>query len=971
VATDVPAERWQRIEALYHAALQRSTDARTRFLNEQCADDPVLRVQVETLLSAIPSADRLFDSDPEPTATATPALLVGQDLSPYRLTAFLGAGGMGRVYRAHDPRLGRDVAIKVLPHLTADPDRLQRFRQEARAAAALNHPNIVTVFDVGEHAGVPFIVSELLDGETLRDVLRRGAVPARVAIAYAIELANGLAAAHDKGIIHCDIKPANVFVTHDGHVKVLDFGIARLTEAAEQSAVAADAPAAAIGTVGYMSPEQLRGVTVDRRTDVFSFGAVCYEMLTGCRAFRGDAPADVARSILQDDPPESTNAKAPEFADTMWIVRRCLEKSPQSRFESLRDVALLLSAAPAHATPVAQGAGIGSDDVSSFDRTGRRRFLAVAGAVAGLATIAVAFGAARIVRDRAPTTLQHLRLPLELGPDATSFDAGVPFALSRDGSRMVYRALGPGGRVQLVVRAFDRDQATPLAGTEGGGDPFFSPDGEFVAFLADSQLKKVSLRGGNPIVVCDGGEDGGTWTDDGNIVLPLHVFGPLYRVPATGGPPQPLTTLAGEASDRWPQVIPGAHAVIFTAAALVGDFEHATVEVQSLETGRRKTLVRDAYFGRYAASGHLVFIRRGILYAAPFDIRTLEVQGAAVPILHDIFTTPQRGLGLVDIAANGTLAYVQGRPDRRLVQVSADGRVHVLRPAPATYDYGLRVSPDSTRLAFAAPGAAFDLWTYDLVRDVMTRLTFDAANENLPVWSPDGTHVAYQCFIGQSSIPPKICWTRSDGAGEPTVLLQSNGRLRPYSFSPDGKLAFGEWRPDTKWDLWVVPIEDARTDHPRVGARHVLLKTAFNEDMAMISPDGRWVAYESDESGTTEVYVRPMFESVGKWRVSRDGGTDPVWSRAQRELVYRSSQGLMAATYEGNVRGFVPAAPRLLVDNSRAQAVVNDSHAWFDVTSDGSVVMIAREPDNHSAPHLTIAVNFFEELRKAAPAVER
>jgi hypothetical protein len=407
-------------------------------------------------------------------------------------------------------------------------------------------------------------------------------------------------------------------------------------------------------------------------------------------------------------------------------------------------------------------------------------------------------------------------------------------------------------------------------------------------------------------------------------------------------------------------VIPGAKAVVFTASALIGDFEHATVDVQSLQTGQRKTLVRDAHFGRYAASGHLLFVRRNTLYAAPFDVQKLELAGASFPILENIANRLQSGIALFDVAENGPFIYEQGQPDQhRLVWLDRDGHLEPLR-APATrFEFGLRVSPDGTRLAVAMPAASFDVWTYDWGRDALNRVTFAPANDMNPVWSPDGAHLAYHCTRDTTS---NICWSRADGAGEPVLLMTSQYSLTPYSFSPDGKmLTVGESRPDTKSDLWMLPVDDARSDRRRAGQPSVFLKTPYNEQAAMFSRDGRWVAYQSDESGPNEIYVRPSSGPARKWKVSTNGGTDPVWSRAKDELVYRSGQGLMVSSYETSDGAFAPAKPRLWVEKK-------DISQWFDLMPQGDKVVVVDDVrEEGGSSRVTFMLNLFDELRRMAP----
>jgi Tol biopolymer transport system component/predicted Ser/Thr protein kinase len=848
-------------------------------------------------------------------------------LGPYEILAAIGAGGMGEVYRARDPRLNREVAIKV-----SAAQFSERFEREARAVAALNHPNICTLYDVGPN----YLLMEYIEGAA-----PKGPYPLDEALRIAGQVADALEAAHEKGIVHRDLKPANIKIKPDGSVKVLDFGLAKqsrdregaVTENSPTISMAATQAGQILGTAAYMSPEQARGKPVDKRADIWAFGVVLYEMLTGRRPFEGEDLAETLAAVIHKEPDW---AQAP--AKVRRLLRKCLEKDPKQRLRDITGVSLLLEEAP----PVKAG----------FNKLP----WAVAGALAVIA--AIALWAPWRTASR-PTEQPLVRLDVDLGPGvALGGLGGVNAILSPDGTRLVYVSQG-----RLFARRLDQLQATELGETQGATSPFFSPDGRWVAFFAQGALKKVSVDGGSAITLCPASATftGGSWGEDGNIIAALVPAGPLSRIPAGGGAPTPVTELAhGEATHRWPQILPGGKAVLFTAHTMIGGgFEGANIEVTSLQDGRRKTLQRGATYGRYLSSGHLIYVNRGTLFAVPFSLDTLAVRGTPAPVLDQLAYSTQFGSADLDVSRNGTLVYRSGEGAATVsVQwLDGAGKTQLLgvKLSPIFY---LRFSPDGQRLALSGG----DLWVYDPQRDSMTRLTFDGKTVDYPVWSPDG-----RCILFHS--PEGMFWTRADGAGKPQRLTQSQEAQYPGSFTADGsRLAFSQSANATASDLWTMPVESDGAGL-RAGKPEVFLQTPFNEAYGRFSPDGRWLAYASDESGTFQIYVRAFPDKGGKWQVSNSSGLFPVWSRNGRDLFFRTLDNqIMVAAYSVKGDSFAPDKPRAWSEKRLANLGFAGN---YDLAPDGkrvAALLPAEGPGEQQAQnHVIFLQNFFDEVRRRAP----
>jgi len=856
---------------------------------------------------------------------------------------------MGEVYRARDTKLKREVALKVLPDAFAgDPERMVRFQREAEVLASLNHANIAQIYGVEERV----LVMELVEGDS-----PKGPMPFDEAWKIAAQIAVALEYAHEKGIVHRDLKPANVKVTPDGVVKLLDFGLAKAfsepvagapTDAANSPTLTMNATQMGVilGTAAYMSPEQAKGKSVDKRADIWAFGVVLYELLTGQRAFEGDDGSETLAQVLTKQPDlQKVPAKARR------LLQRCLDKDPKQRLRDIGDAKELL------------------DDQASLAAAAVRERFSNTGWIAtgALALIAVT---ALWIAWRATRPVDHPlnRLSVDLGPEALT-GLNTTVAISPDGRRLVFPARGADGKQQLATRLLDQAESTLLPGTEGGSDPFFSPDGQWIGFFAGGQLKKISVQGGPPVVQSYGNRapQGASWGEDGSIVEAVAPFVNLALVPAAGGAPKPLTRLApGEISHRWPQVLPGSEAVLFTASGAPTGMDNANIEAISLKTGQVKVVQRGGYFGRYLPSGHLVYVHQGILFGVKFDPVRLEVRGIPTPLVEDLAANPTTGGGQFDFSARasgpGTFLYLAGTGNAqtwRVAWMDSSGTMKSLISAPGEYG-GLALSPDGRKLAFFQG----DVYVYDPQRDTTTRVTF-TGKTGLPIWTPDGKHIVYQ----DHSSGFALSWIRSDGGGEPQRLLEGQVNPTPWSFSPDGHWLAYQTQESTGNDLWTLPVDLSDPDHPKAGKPEIFLRTPASERTPKFSPDGRWIAYQSDESGNDEIYVRPFpARSGGKWQISIGGGSYAFWSKTGGELFFETPDNrIMVVDYSVDGDSFVPGKPRLWSDKQ----LFNLGVLNLDLAPDGKRFAVLTQPEAapgvNGSVHIMMLQNFFDEVKRRIP----
>jgi len=895
-------------------------------------------------------------------------LAPGDHLGPYEIQASIGAGAMGEVYRARDPRLGRDVAIKVLPGShTNDPERLRRFEVEARAAAALNHPNILAIYDIGARDGVPYVVSELLEGQTLREQLAAGPLSVRKAVEYAVQIARGLEAAHEKGIVHRDLKPENLLVAPNGRVKILDFGLAKLADApaapesgTDQTRTSLTVPGVVMGTVGYMAPEQIRGLPTDHRADIFALGSILYEMLSGRRAFRGDTTADTMMAILKE-PPAPLPAERNLPAALERIVDRCLEKAPIARFQSAGDLAFALEGLSSHsdAAPVTRG------------RPGARNGATLAWGLAGLFALTTLALAVLLFRSAPPDTAPTYRSSI-LPPEHVAFSTQVPaggLAISPDGRRLVFTAEEQEGPRMLWVRSLDGLSAQPLAGTENGGYPFWSPDSKYIAFFSGNKLKKIDAAGGSPVVLCDTPRSsalaaGGTWNRDGVILFALATA-PIFRVSAVGGTATPATALdeqVGETQHWAPFFLPdGRHFLYFAAGSKAGGPDDPNgVYVGSLDSSERKLLFPGGSNAKYA-DGYLIFPRERVLVAQPFDPARLELRGDPVPVADQISVGGLSGrTGAFSVSETGVLAYQSGFQevrsqltwwDRATKQTTGIG-------APAAFG-DVELSPDREQAAVSVldpEKRTRDVWLFDVARGVRTRFTLEPTDEQTCIWSPDGTRAVFNAR-------PKgyfdLYEQAVNGASGPELLLGDAQNKTPWSWSPDGKFlmystggfAIGNY------DLWVLPM----TGDPAARKPAPFLQTPFNEYNARFSPDGRWVAYVSNETGSYEVYVTKFPGPIGKVPISAGGGDLPRWRADGRELFYVAHNSeLMAAAVNGQGDEFEVGASRTLTELHAPPG----GRYPYDVSRDGQRFLVNTIVEAIALPPITLVVHWTAGLQR-------
>ncbi len=816
-------------------------------------------------------------------------LNAGTKLGPYEILAPVGAGGMGEVYRAKDTRLGRDVAVKVLPaSLSSSAELRQRLDREAKTISALSHPHICTLHDVGHQDGVDYLVMEFLEGETLADRLGKGTLSMDQALRIAIEIAGALDAAHRSGIVHRDLKPGNVMLTKSG-VKLLDFGLAKLA-VPDKSAVsqATSLPTALqesqplttrgtiLGTFQYMAPEQLEGGEADARSDIFAFGCVLYEMLTGQKAFTGKSQASLIGSIMSSDPPPISSIQPMIPASLDRIVKGCLAKEPEHRWSTAHDVMLQLQW-------IAEGGSMAGVPAPVVARRKNREKLAwglFAAALAGAAVLGIGFF------RRAPKPAPLVRFDVVPPSEVATMD--VP-RISPDGRYLAFDATDMEGKARIWIRPLNSLTAQPLMGTDGGVRPFWSPDSRYVAFIADGVMKKVDVTGGPPTKICDapGGSDG-TWSSAGVILWDGTGTDPIYRVSAAGGTRAVAVALDAakkETSVGWPQFLPdGKHFIYLVTGEKQED---SAYWIGSIDSKEKKMLAPAQTLVQYAPPGYLLFVRDRTLVAQPFDASALKITGEAVPLAEKI-GTDNVGLARFSVSNDGVLAYRTGETGGRLLWRDRAGRELDTLGDPGDYANPV-LSAAGDRLAFNltdAGTAKGDIWVRDLARGVNSRFTLGAGNNVRPVWSPDGATIVFGSDRGG---PFDLYEKSARGSGEEKLLFKSDEAKSASSWSSDGRyIAYVSRNPKTQFDLWALPTFGDRKPIP-------IAVSPFNEAAGVFSPDGRSIAYVSNESGRDEIYVQTFPGPGGKWQVSNGGGGDPSWRGDGKELFYRSpDQKLMA-----------------------------------------------------------------------------
>jgi hypothetical protein len=899
------------------------------------------------------------------------------------------------VYRARDTNLGREVAVKILPEAFAhDPERVARFRREAQLLGALNHPHIATIYGLeeanpstGSGQAVHFLAMELVEGETLADRLRAGPMPVTEALTLARQVADALQAAHERGIVHRDLKPANIALTVEGQVKVLDFGLAKALGPAEAGhsvddrgvrlqpdltasptlSLAATQAGMILGTAAYMSPEQAKGKPVDKRSDVWAFGCVLYEMLAGKRAFDGEDIGDTLAAVLRAEPDW---AALPSGVPTpiVTLLRSCLEKDRRSRTADIAVATFVLD----RAAQLVERAGVaGSADDTRADpayvRTARRR-VALVGAAAVVVTSAIVGAAVWWSMRPAPPSVVRTTIATTESTALVTAGGDLDVAITPDGSRIVYR-----GTNQLLVRVLNQIEPDVLGGLGLPRSPFISPDGQSIGFYDGQFLKKVAITGGPPVTIApvNGFSRGATWGPDGTIVFATTASATgLQRVSAAGGEPMVLTKPDRERGDGdhlWPEFLPGGEAVLFTIDPLTGGPDNAQVAVLDLKTGASKVLVRGGSHAHYVPTGHLVYGVAGTLRAVPFDLERLEVIGTPALVLEGVWTTPS-GAANIAVAANGSLVYVAGlaRPASRntIASVDRQGRVSPLPGVPPDTYRDVRVSPDGARLALAT---RTDVWTYEFARATLSRLTTDPADDRSPLWTPDGQRIV---FTSGRAGYLELFWRPADGTGTDERLLSRAKDLVNLSadgWSADGKhVLFTEVSPASPVNqcaIGQIPIE-------RSSDVRILVKSDFCNQFSAISSNGRWMAYQSTVSGREQIYVERYPELGSRQQISTDGGVRPLWSRDGRELFFSgldSRQMFVVPVQSGTT--LVAGRPQVLFEAAMVEFFPGGLRP-YDLAPDGRFIVIRpaeEETGSSTAPSLILVQNWTEELKRLVP----
>ena len=964
---------WTELKEAFFAAVEGGPAERSRHIAALAAIDPELSERLEALLAADDrgeSIQQLFQAEPVPADHPT-------RIGGYDVIGVLGVGGMGEVYRARDARLQRDIAIKVLPAaLASDRERLARFEREAQVLASLNHPNIAQVYGLDESGGRPALVMELVPGPTLATVI--AGYPDKVlalteALTIARQIADGLDAAHEKGIIHRDLKPSNVALTQDGEVKILDFGVAKSVDA-RRAAPAAGATDAGVvlGTPAYMSPEQARGLTVDKRTDIWAFGCLLYELLTGRQAFAGKTASDSLAAVLERDPDLSiVPARTPPGVRS--LLRHCLEKDPKRRLRDIADARLAMDDALNPSSRDNSGSVVSDDHSRAAALRTRLAWL-----LAGVAVAAVAVTVTMQLRagpspqsDQGRRTIASLVLPRAMrlaGNDLDAQAAETRFAVSPDGRRLALIAADESGRAQLWLRDLGSAAFQPLPATENASFPFWSPDSASIGFVAAGKLKAIRLSDGTVITVNDAGFRVAAWNRDNLILFAPTRSSPLHLVPASGGSPTPVTTLdkaSGEVQHGYPAFLPdGRRFLYFAIGSATSALDPRGIYLGSLNAAEpARLLLAGATQARYA-SGHILFVRNGTLMAQPFTLESGQLRGAPVPLVEDVKLSTAGATGATaafSVSDNGVLVYQAAlRTESRPVWFDRAGRQLGALAAPA--DYGdVALSRDGTRLAVSVTDptrSTRDLWLYEIDSGRAQRLTVDPADEFAPVWSPDGTRLL---FSSASKGLVDLHIKDVNTAGEPLRFDVDNLGLGRYAsdWSRDGRyiMYIGGGRAIARSDLWLAPVADPRG----AGA---LLESTFVETHGRFAPRGRWFAYAANTTGQLEVYVDRFPDLGAKHLVSTKGGRWPRWASDGRELFYVSPENqLMAVAITATRDRLDVGVPRALFTIRPRPPVRLDAYP-YDVSPDGERFVVNTLMEDTTANTITIVLNWLDGLTK-------
>jgi eukaryotic-like serine/threonine-protein kinase len=976
-----------RLRTVFESALARPPAERSRYVECACAGNAALIDEVERMLRADAAHHRFLDGNVlQPADRLHPGDIVATHLE---VLETIGRGGMGEVYRARDTKLGRDIALKVLPRMRiglgtsaergvfgaqSDDDQLARFKREAQVLASLNHPNIAAIHGLEESDGIHALVLELVAGPTLADRLEEGPIPLEDALPIARQIAEALEAAHERGIVHRDLKPANIKLRPDGTVKLLDFGLAKILQpdvmvdgdiggSSTLTSPSLVRHGVILGTAAYVSPEQARGREADRRSDIWAFGAVLYEMLSGRRAFPGDDVSDTIAGVLRR--PLDWSALNPSMPLSIrQLLSRCLERDIRRRLRDIGEARIVLE------DPTAAGPnGTSSVTAQPLHPPRWRRVVtplaaAIVAATGVGATVWVATrpSAPRVSRFAVLTTANNA-----LSVDAQSRD----LTMTANGTHIVYKGGIRGSRTQLFVRGLNELEPTPLTAPGLPKGPFSSPDGQWIGFFEPGRpvtLKKVAITGGPVLELSgvDGPSRGATWGEGDTIIFATAALSTgLQRVSSAGGTPTVLTTPSSERGERdhlWPQFLPGGQGVLFTITAAAGGIDASQVAVLDVTAGTWSTLVRGASQAQYVSSGHLAYVAGGALWAVAFDLGSLKTIGTASPIVSHVVTLPS-GTAEFDIARNGTLAYVTGgthATPRTLVWVDRQGHEETIA-APARPYVATRLSPDGTRVALEIEDQNHDIWVWDLTRKTLTRVTTDPGADRSPVWMPDGRRLLFSSQAG--AVLGSLFWQAADGTGTAERLLPD----RPYVQRPSSVVAGGTRVLFMEGaDLMMLTLDQDRGVQP-------VIQTAQSEQNGAISPGGRWLAYDSNDSGPSQIFVRP-FPNANDWKVqvSTGGGSQPLWSKNGRELFYLATDGAIMSVAVDLGRRWTAGMPTKVIESAYFGGVSNSSPRTYDVSLDGQRFLMLKQvarPDESAVPaRIVVVQNWVEELKRLVPS---
>ncbi len=907
--------------------------------------------------------------------------MVGQTILQYKILEKLGEGGMGVVYKAQDTKLDRFVALKFLPsHLAASEQDKARFIQEAKSASALNHPNVCTIHDISEHDSQLFIVMEFVDGKSLKD--KKEQLGAKQILEIGIQVAEGLAAAHEKGIVHRDIKPDNIMIRKDGIVQIMDFGLAKLYTSGNVSRLTK--AGTTMGTMGYMSPEQVQGLDVDHRTDIFSLGVVLYELLAGESPFKGVHETAIMYEIVNVDPAPISAVKEGTDPELDHIILECLQKEKDDRCQSAKELAkdlrkikkstgqtnsraysVLRSTSHPAAAQKKNETPSGSFVLEIMNRRidlSKIFGLAILPWVIILLTAALT--ATWLIFRNAASEEIVTKFALDIGQDKVLDISAYPaLSISHNGKLIVFKANN-----HFYLRKMNSMESTPIEGIENCSSPFFSTDDKWIVFFRNGKLEKMSLTGGTPVTLADAPDNrGGTWGKNGDVVFSPFAVSELKLVSGDGGTAKSITTIDtvnNERTHRWPSFMPDGKHVLFTVGLLSSPdyYENARIDVVDIKTGERKTVFRGASNAKYVSTGHLFFSRSGVLYIVPFDADKLEVTGQPVPVVQGVYSETTTGITNYVVSDNGTLVYLPGAVEgesRKIVKINMKGETTVIDSGSHPY-IEPKLSPDNKKVAVVIrDGENFDIWIFDIAARTLNKLTFGGLNRT-PLWSPDGRSIAFfkRTKDGKTGVYVKP----SDGSGEEKMVFDAKD-IRVYlnQWSRDGKfLLVDHLTKNSQSDLLVIPLVGDKVPWS-------YLESPRDEYESSLSPNGKWISYLTDESGSYQIYVRSFPEKEGKWQISTDVAEEPRWSPDGKILYYRKSSQVMAVPVTTE-RTFSAGVPTVLIKNFPAQNV--DSGISYDITSDGQYFVTTQPAKGISYKDISVVLNWTDEV-KAMTANEK